>query len=109
VTRGGAVRALAGFVPHCLILFRRLLGDARVSRLRKLMLVGVVGYLAFPLDLVPDFIPVLGQLDDALVVALALRALVRGAGPELLTEHWPGPDASLRTVLRLAGAGKDRS
>ena len=99
------MRALAGFVPHCLILFRRLLGDGRVSRPRKWLLVGVVAYLAFPFDLIPDFIPVLGQLDDALVVALALRALVRGAGPELLAEHWPGPEASLRTVLRLAGAG----
>jgi hypothetical protein len=47
---------------------------------------------------------VVGQLDDALVVALALRGLVRGAGPELLSEHWPGPESSLRTVLRLAGA-----
>jgi uncharacterized membrane protein YkvA (DUF1232 family) len=98
------VRALAGFVPHCLILFRRLLADDRVSRARKLLLVAVVAYLAFPLDLIPDFIPVLGQLDDALVVALALRAIARGAGAELLSEHWPGPDASLRTVLRLAGA-----
>ena len=99
------MRALAGFVPHCLILFRRLLRDARVPRARKLLLVGVVAYLAFPFDLIPDFIPVLGQLDDALVVALALRALARGAGPELLANHSPGPDASLRTVLRLAGAG----
>jgi uncharacterized membrane protein YkvA (DUF1232 family) len=100
----GGVRALAGFVPHCLILFKRLLGDDRVSRGRKLLLVAVVAYLAFPLDLIPDFIPVLGQLDDALVVALALRAIARGAGVELLREHWPGPEASLRTVLRLAGA-----
>jgi uncharacterized membrane protein YkvA (DUF1232 family) len=98
------VRALAGFVPHCLVLFRRLLGDDRVSRARKLLLVGVVAYLAFPFDLIPDFIPVLGQLDDALVVALALRAIARGAGAELLSEHWPGPETSLRTVLRLAGA-----
>jgi uncharacterized membrane protein YkvA (DUF1232 family) len=99
------VRALAGFIPHCAILFKRLLGDARVSRPRKLMLLAVGAYLAFPLDLIPDFIPVLGQLDDALVVALALRGLVRGAGPDLLSEHWPGPDTSLRVVLRLAGAG----
>lgn len=98
------MRALAGFVPHCLVLFRRLLGDDRVSRARKLLLVGVVAYLAFPFDLIPDFIPVLGQLDDALVVALALRAIARGAGAELLSEHWPGPETSLRTVLRLAGA-----
>lgn len=98
------MRALARFVPDCLVLFERLLRDRRVPRTRKLMLAGVVAYLAFPLDLVPDFIPVLGQLDDALVVALALRALARGAGVGLLAEHWPGPEASLRAVLRLAGA-----
>ena len=97
------LRALAGFVPDCLLLFRRLLGDRRVPRARKLLLAGVVAYLAFPLDLIPDFIPLLGQLDDALVVALALRALARGAGAALLEEHWPGPPASLRAVLRLAG------
>jgi uncharacterized membrane protein YkvA (DUF1232 family) len=97
-------KALARFLPDCAVLFKRLLGDPRVSRGRKAMLVVVGAYLAFPIDLIPDFIPVLGQLDDALVVALALRSLVRGAGPDLLREHWPGPESSLRTVLRLAGA-----
>ena len=62
------MKALARFVPDCLVLFRRLLGDARVSRPRKLLLIATVGYLAFPLDLIPDFIPVLGQLDDILLV-----------------------------------------
>ena len=100
----GRLRALAGFVPHCAILFRRLLTDPRVSRGRKLLLVATGAYLAFPIDLIPDFIPVLGQLDDALVVALALRGVVRSAGPELLSEHWPGPETSLRAVIRLAGA-----
>jgi uncharacterized membrane protein YkvA (DUF1232 family) len=100
------VRALAGFVPHCAILFKRLLGDPRVPRSRKLMLGMAGAYLAFPFDLIPDFIPVLGQLDDALVVALALRSITSAAGPELLSEHWPGPEQSLRTVLRLAGAAR---
>jgi uncharacterized membrane protein YkvA (DUF1232 family) len=99
------VRALVGFLPDCLVLFRRLARDRRVPRSRKLMLLAVAAYLAFPFDLIPDFIPVLGQLDDALVLALALRSLARAAGPDLLAEHWPGPDPSLRTVLRLAGAG----
>lgn len=92
-------RAIAGFVPDCLVLFKRLLGDPRVPRRRKALLAGVIAYLAMPFDLIPDFIPVIGLLDDALVVVLALRAIVGGGGPELLREHWPGPDASLRVLL----------
>lgn len=95
-------RALAGFVPDCLVLVRRLLGDERVPRRSKLLLGFLVGYLAMPIDLVPDFIPVAGQLDDAIVVALVLRAVLRASGPELLREHWPGPAASLEAMLRLA-------
>ena len=77
-------RALAGFIPDCLVLMRRLLAGPRVSRRRKLMLVGLIGYLALPFDLVPDFIPIAGQLDDVIVVALVMRAFIRGGGGELL-------------------------
>jgi uncharacterized membrane protein YkvA (DUF1232 family) len=99
--REGA-RAFAGFIPDCVVLLRRLVADERVPRSRKLLLVAVMGYLAMPIDLVPDFIPVAGQLDDAIVVALALRSLLRSTGPELAREHWPGPEASLKALLRLA-------
>ena len=102
--RGGTARAVAGFVPDCVVLVRRLLGDERVSRGRKLLLGALVVYLASPIDLVPDFIPVAGQLDDAILVALVLRGLVRSAGVDILREHWPGPESSLRAVLALAGA-----
>ncbi len=98
--RRSEARALAGFIPDCLVLLKRLLADPRVPRRRKLILVLLVGYLVMPLDLVPDFIPVAGQLDDAIVAGLALRAVLRGGGPELLREHWPGPEASLQVVLR---------
>jgi uncharacterized membrane protein YkvA (DUF1232 family) len=94
-------RALAGFVPDCVVLFRRLLADARVPRSRKLVLWGLIAYLALPIDVVPDFIPVAGQLDDVLAVALVLRILLRG-GRELVAELWPGPRASLDVILRLA-------
>jgi len=102
VGRRQDARALAGFIPDCLVLFRRLLGDERVPRRRKLVLVALVAYLAMPVDLVPDFIPVAGQLDDAIIVAVVLRSVLRAGGPNLLREHWPGPPASLNALLRLA-------
>jgi uncharacterized membrane protein YkvA (DUF1232 family) len=95
-------RALAGFIPDCIVLLRRLLADDRVPRRRRLVLFALVAYIALPIDLVPDFVPVLGQLDDAIVAALALRYVLRSGGPELLREHWPGPKSSLELVIRLA-------
>jgi uncharacterized membrane protein YkvA (DUF1232 family) len=100
--RGTDARALAGFIPDCVVLVRRLLGDDRVPRRRKAALMALVGYLSLPLDLVPDFIPVAGQIDDAIVAALALRYVLRAGGPGLLREHWPGPEVSLDAVVRLA-------
>jgi uncharacterized membrane protein YkvA (DUF1232 family) len=101
--RREAARAIAGLVPDFVVLFRRLLGDSRIPRRKKLLLAAVVPYLAMPFDLVPDFIPVAGYLDDAVIVALVLRLVLRGGGREVIEEHWPGPPASLRGVLRLAG------
>jgi uncharacterized membrane protein YkvA (DUF1232 family) len=100
-------RALAGFIPDCLILFRRLLSDERVPRRRKILIGVLIGYLAMPFDLVPDFIPVAGLVDDAIVVALVLRTVLRSGGPDLLREHWPGPPASLTALLRLAYGRSD--
>jgi uncharacterized membrane protein YkvA (DUF1232 family) len=95
-------RALADFIPDCIVLFRRLLRDDRVARRSKLLLAGLIGYLALPIDLVPDFIPVAGQLDDAIIVVLALRSVLRAGGPQLLREYWPGPQSSLNAISRLA-------
>ena len=61
-------------------------------------------YALSPIDLIPDFLPVIGFADDALLVALVLRHVVRRSGAELVTEHWPGTDAGLTTVLTLVGA-----
>jgi uncharacterized membrane protein YkvA (DUF1232 family) len=96
-------RALAGFIPDCAVLVGRLARDRRVPRARRAILFVVLGYLALPIDLVPDFLPGIGQLDDAVVLGLALRLVVRGGGGELVREAWPGPAASLQIVLRAAG------
>ncbi len=96
-------RAVAGFAPDCARLFWRLARDPRLSRRRKLALLAIALYLALPLDLVPDFIPLAGQLDDAVVVLIGLRFLVRGGGAPLLHEHWPGPRSSLEVLLRACG------
>jgi len=103
--RRGDARALVTFIPDCIVLMTRLARDPRVPRRHKLLLIGLVGYLASPLDLVPDFIPVVGQLDDAIVVGLVLRHFVRAGDEQLIRELWPGPDRSLDLVLRLARPG----
>ncbi len=96
-------RALAGFIPDCAVMVSRLARNPQISRLRRAVLFIVLGYLALPLDLVPDFLPGIGQLDDAILLGLALRVVVRGGGGELVREAWPGPQASLELVLRAAG------
>jgi uncharacterized membrane protein YkvA (DUF1232 family) len=100
--RRSDARALATFIPDCVVLVTRLARDPRVPRRRKLLLLVLVAYLASPIDLIPDFIPVAGQLDDAIIVALVLRHVLRSGGEPLLRELWPGPEQSLSLVLRLA-------
>ena len=94
--RRGEARALATFIPDCIVLVTRLAREPRVSRPRKLLLVALVGYLALPFDLVPDFIPVAGQLDDAIIVALVLRSFVRSSGEPLIRETVAGAGAVAR-------------
>ena len=95
-------RAIGGFVPDCVVLFARLLRDKRLPRRHKVLVGALIPYLAMPFDLVPDFIPVAGQLDDAVIVAFVLRLVARKS-PQLIREHWPGPSSSLALILRLAG------
>src|SRR5882724_79455 len=96
-------RALAGFIPDCLVLVSRLARNPAISRPRRAALWLVLAYLALPIDLVPDFLPGIGQLDDAVLLGLALRLVVRGGGTEMVRKAWPGPEASLTLVLRASG------
>jgi uncharacterized membrane protein YkvA (DUF1232 family) len=102
VGRRTDARALARFIPDCLVLFKRLLADPRVPRYRKALLVLLLGYLAFPIDLIPDFIPVVGQLDDVIISAVVLRIVLRGGGPALFDQHWPGSPEGGALIRRMA-------
>lgn len=97
------LRDMLRLVPDLLRLLHRLASDPNLPRGVRIRLGVLLAYLAFPVDLVPDFIPVIGYADDALVVALALRSVVRRAGPEALERHWTGTPDGLRVIARLAG------
>ncbi len=98
-----AVRAISGFIPDCIVLFKNLIKDKTVATRYKFLLILLIGYLVSPIDLVPDFIPIAGQLDDAILVAVVLRFVLEGVGPALAAKHWPGPNSSLNMLLKLAG------
>jgi uncharacterized membrane protein YkvA (DUF1232 family) len=102
-------RAVAGFIPDCLVLVGRLARDPRIGAARRAGLWLVLAYLALPIDLIPDFLPGIGIADDAVLLALALRLLVGGASAAMVREAWPGPEASLRVILRAAGLERNGS
>jgi uncharacterized membrane protein YkvA (DUF1232 family) len=94
---GEAVRLL----PDLLRLLRRLAADSTVPRGARVRLALLIAYLAIPFDLVPDFVPVLGYADDAIIVSLVLRSVVRRAGSPAVRRHWPGTDDGLAALARL--------
>jgi uncharacterized membrane protein YkvA (DUF1232 family) len=96
---GEALRLL----PDMLRLLPRLAGDRSVRRGARVRLWLLLGYLAMPIDLVPDFVPVLGYADDAIVISLVLRSVVRRAGAQVVRRHWPGTDDGLAALGRLTG------
>jgi len=97
-------KELISLLPNLIRLFRGLLRDPRVPRSSKAILVVAAVWLASPIDLIPEFLPGVGGLDDAVVAALALRHLVKRAGPDVVRDHWRGDPRSLGLLLRLAGA-----
>ncbi|MFB8128758.1 YkvA family protein [Streptomyces mirabilis] len=101
--KGNLLTEAVRLLPDLLRLISRLARDRALPRRTRWLLWILAGYLALPIDLVPDFIPVLGYADDAIAVALVLRAVIRRAGPQALTRHWPGTDDGLNVVRRLAG------
>ncbi len=99
--RGSEAWVVVRLIPDCLVLARGLLGDREVPLRCKLALAGLVAYLASPIDLVPDFLPVVGVLDDAILVILTLRWIMRTAGAERVTRPWRGTARGLELMLRV--------
>jgi len=104
IGRRTAARELAALLPNLIRLFRGLLGDPRVPFGSKVLLGGAIAWFVSPIDLVPEFVPVLGPLDDAVVAALVLRHVVRKAGRDVVAEHWAGDERTLGLLLRVARA-----
>jgi uncharacterized membrane protein YkvA (DUF1232 family) len=101
--RGGLLREALRLLPDLLRLLPRLAGDRSLPRSARIALGLLLVYLAFPVDLVPDFIPVLGYADDAIIVAVVLRWVVRRAGVQAVQRRWPGTDDGFAVLCRLAG------
>jgi uncharacterized membrane protein YkvA (DUF1232 family) len=89
-------------LPDIARLLKRLAADRSLGRGVRIRLWLLLAYLAFPIDLVPDFIPVIGYADDVVIVAAVLRSVVRRAGPEAVRRHWPGTHEGLETLWRVA-------
>ena len=100
--KGNLLTETLRLLPDLLGLLRRLMSDRTLPRAVRARLWLLFAYLAMPLDLVPDVIPVLGYADDAIVVSLVLRSVVRRAGVGALKRHWRGTQAGLEAVTRLA-------
>jgi uncharacterized membrane protein YkvA (DUF1232 family) len=100
----GLLKELVGFLPACVTLLRRLSRDARVPVSAKIALAVAALWVLSPIDLIPEFLPVIGPLDDVVVVALALRYAGRHIPRDVLLEAWPGEPSLL---LRLLGIPRD--
>ena len=103
-----SVREVARLLPDTVRLVRRLATDRTIQRSARVPVWLLIAYLGSPIDLVPDFLPVIGYADDMFLTAFVLRRLMRRAGPEKLAEHWPGSAeglAALRRALRLPEEG----
>lgn len=99
--RTGAKRTVMGYVgeiPRFLGLLWGLITDPRVAIIDKLLVAGAFAYIIAPIDLIPDFIPFLGEVDDVYLLVLSLRRLIENAGRSVLLSHWTGDPAALRDL-----------
>jgi uncharacterized membrane protein YkvA (DUF1232 family) len=101
--RRGLLREAMRLLPDVLRLVRRLAGDRDLPRTVRVRLWLLLAYLAIPIDPVPDFIPVLGYADDAIIATAVLRSVVRRAGIQAVRRHWPGSDDGFAVLCRLTG------
>src|SRR3990170_3742456 len=103
----GALQESIRLLPDSVRLLRRLAADRTLHRGVRIRLWLLFAYLAFPLDLVPDFIPVIGYADDVVIVTAVLRSVVRRAGADAIRRHWPGTPEGLTALWRLARLAGD--
>ena len=101
--KGSLLREALRLLPDTLRLLRRLATDRTLPRGIRVRLWLLFGYLAVPVDIIPDFIPIIGYADDAIIVCWVLRSVVRRAGAEAIRRHWPGTEDGLRALWRVAG------
>ena len=101
--RGGLLAEALRLLPDVLRLIRRLAPDPDLPRGVRIRLGALLVYLASPVDLIPDFIPVLGYADDAIIVTVVLRSVVRRAGIGAVRARWPGTDDGFAALARLTG------
>ena len=101
--RGALLREALRLLPDVLRLIRRLAADPDLPRGVRIRLGALLVYLASPIDLIPDFIPVLGYADDAIIVTAVLRSVARRAGVSAVRAHWPGTDDGFAALARLTG------
>jgi uncharacterized membrane protein YkvA (DUF1232 family) len=100
------LREALRLLPDLLRLLRRLATDPDLPRGVRVRIWLLLAYLASPIDLVPDFVPIIGYADDAVVVIVTLRSVARAAGVEGLRAHWPGSDDGFAALVRLAGLSR---
>jgi uncharacterized membrane protein YkvA (DUF1232 family) len=101
--RRSQARELVTLIPNLVVLFRGLLADPRVPRSSKRWLWFALAWCISPIDLIPEFIPVAGPLDDAIVAALVLRHVLRRTDRAVLADHWHGEAATLDAIIHLGG------